>query len=135
MAKIKRRPGRPDHEPTAKQRAEAAAYAMVGVPHHDIAQMLGICTQTLLKHYDEELRLSKARANARVGGTLFRMASSGNNTAASIFWMKAQANWSERVRLANADGEPLPEAPAQAPIINIGFRNGGPGSDPRAQGS
>ena len=83
------------HEPTDRQRAEAEAYAAVGVPHHDIAALLGMSTHTLLKHYKTELTIGKAKANAKVGKSLFQQATEGN-TSAAIFWMKAQAGWREK---------------------------------------
>ena len=40
---------------------------------------------------------------------LFNMATSGNNVAAAIFWMKARAGWREKnqVELTGPDGGPL----------------------------
>jgi len=99
---------RPNHKPSDAQRAEATAYAMVGVPHHDISILLGLTTKTLLKHYRRELDLGKARANAQIGGKLFKKAS-GGDTACMIFWMKAQAGWREvQVHaLTDPDGKAL----------------------------
>lgn len=103
------------HKPTEKQRTEVEAYAAVGVPHHDIARLVPMSIHTLLKHYRRELDVGKAKANAQVGKSLFQMATTGN-TAAAIFWMKAQAGWREKqsvelegtgalvVKLAGSDG-------------------------------
>lgn len=82
------------HSPTDKQIAEVEAYAAVGVPHHDIARLIGISTHTLLKHYEHQLGVGKAKANAQVAKSLFRQAIDGNISAA-IFWLKAQAGWRE----------------------------------------
>ena len=90
-----RRPnGRPNHAPTPEQRQLCELAAVIGTPHHDIAQLLGITTKTLLKHYRKELDLGKTRANVKVGGALYNAAVKGN-TSAQIFWMKAQAGWRE----------------------------------------
>ena len=86
------------HSPTDKQIAEVEAYAAVGVPHHDIARLIGISTHTLLKHYDHQLGVGKAKANAQVAKSLFRQALEGN-IAAAIFWLKAQAGWREKQEL------------------------------------
>ena len=83
------------HEPDDKTKSEVEAYAAVGVPHHDIAKLVGISIKTLLKYYDHELGVGKAKANAQVAKSLFKQAINGN-IAAAIFWMKAQANWSEK---------------------------------------
>lgn len=100
--------GRPAHKPTPAQIAEVEAYAVVGVPHHEISKLIGIDTKTLLKHYQHQLDTGKAKANAQVAKTLFKQAISGN-TAAAIFWMKAQAGWRERHHLEHTglDGGPL----------------------------
>jgi len=89
---------RKSHDPTDVQRREVSAYAAVGTPHHSIAKLVGLSIKTLLKHYRDELDTGKARANAQVGKTLFQQAIGGNTTAA-IFWMKAQAGWTDRLQI------------------------------------
>lgn len=91
----------PAHKPTAKRRTEIRAYAVVGTPHHHIAKLMSIDTKTLLKYYDEELRLGKAQANAAVGGSLYKMAVGCKCPSATIFWMKAQAGWREKSELVH----------------------------------
>lgn len=92
------------HRPTQKMRDQVEAYAGIGVPHHDIAKLQKLSTHTLLKHYSVELGVGKARANAQVANSLFRMATSGGNVAAAIFWMKAQAGWRETPLQTPLDG-------------------------------
>lgn len=94
------------HEPTDKLKAEVGAYATVGVPHHDIAKLVGIDTKTLLKYYRGELESSKARANAQVGRALFKAATTGGSIPAAIFWMKAQAGWRDRIDMTS-DSKPM----------------------------
>lgn len=67
----------------------------MGVNHDDISRLIGVSKKTLYKYYDAELKLGKAKANAKVAQSLFSQAMSGN-TAAAIFWMKAQAGWREK---------------------------------------
>lgn len=98
--------GVPRHVPTERTRAEVSAYAAVGVPHHDIAALIGVSIKTLLKYYGTELRTGKAKANATVGKRLFQLATDGRNVAAAIFWMKAQAGWRERSDVGFPDGAP-----------------------------
>lgn len=95
------------HEPTERQRIEAEAFAKVGVPHHDIAVLLGITTKTLLKYYARELELGKARANAEMGKTLYAMGTVDKNVAAVIFWMKAQAGWREKHEIVGKNDGPI----------------------------
>jgi DNA-binding XRE family transcriptional regulator len=73
-------------------------HTMVGTTQADVAQILGIDEKTLRKHYRGELDLSKAKANATIGGALFNKAKGGDTTA-MIFWMKTQAGWREKQEL------------------------------------
>ncbi len=84
------------HEPTEDTLKLARTLSGLGVPQDDIATLIGVSKPTLHKHYREILDKGMAEANAKVAGSLFNQATSGN-TAAAIFWMKARAGWSEKV--------------------------------------
>jgi predicted transcriptional regulator len=88
--------GRPAFEPTAKARKFVASMAALGVRHDEIATLLEITPKTLRKHFRSELDRGVIEANAKVMQTLYRMASSGKNTAASIFWAKTRCGLRER---------------------------------------
>ena len=94
---------KPPHAPTDAMRQTVQLHTTVGTPQETIAQILGIDPKTLRKHYRDELDLSRAKANATIGGALFNKAK-GGDTAAMIFWMKTQAGWKERLEL-NGPGE------------------------------
>ena len=94
---------RHEHAPTDAMRQTVQLHTTVGTPQETIAQILGIDPKTLRKHYRDELDLSRAKANATIGGALFNKAK-GGDTAAMIFWMKTQAGWKERLEL-NGPGE------------------------------
>ena len=85
---------KPPHAPTDAMRQTVQLHTTVGTPQETIAQILGIDAKTLRKHYRDELDLSRAKANATIGGALFNKAK-GGDTAAMIFWMKTQAGWRE----------------------------------------
>ena len=85
---------RPQHEPTEATRQTVQLHTTVGTTQATIARVLGIDEKTLRLHYRDELDISKAKANATIGGALFNKAKSGD-TAAMIFWMKTQAGWRE----------------------------------------
>ena len=70
--------------------------AAYGIPHLDIAKVIGIDRKTLEKHYRYELDTGHIKATAKVAESLFKKAT-GGNVAAAIFWMKARAGWSETV--------------------------------------
>ena len=81
--------------PTPEQRNQVGVLAGFGLPHHQIAVLLGCDAKTLRKYFEEELSVGNAKATAKVAQTLFNKAISGD-TACLIFWMKARAGWRER---------------------------------------
>ena len=82
--------------PTEKQRRTVRAMSGYGIPQTDIATILEIDAKTLRKHFRRELDRGSIEATTKVAQTLFSMATSGQNTAAAIFWMKARAGWREK---------------------------------------
>ena len=51
---------------------------------------------TLLKHFREELDNGATKANVKVVAALFKMATSGDCPAATIFWCKTRLGWREK---------------------------------------
>ena len=96
------------HEPSAESRKLVESTSGLGLPHEQIAILVGIDDKTLRKHYRQELDLGKAKANGQIAKTLFNKAMSGDTTSL-IWWTKAQLRWSETVKqeVTGADGEPL----------------------------
>ena len=86
------------HEPTEAQKAEVRALASMGIPHDQISAYIGIDKKTLYKYYREILDRSKIQANMKMAQCLFKQAQEGS-TAATIFWLKAQAGWQDRQAL------------------------------------
>jgi hypothetical protein len=101
---------KPSHKPTEATRQTVQLHTMVGTTQGDISRVLGIDEKTLRKHYRDELDLSKAKANATIGGALFNKAKSGDTTA-MIFWMKTQAGWREKqdINHSSEDGSMTPK--------------------------
>lgn len=116
--------GRPQHEPTEQQRGTVRAMAAYGVPEEDIAKVIGIDPKTLRKHYRRELDTAHVEATAKVAQSLYSQAT-GGNVAAAIFWMKARAGWSERIRteVTGADGAAVT---LQVKIVDEGSDPAGP---------
>lgn len=83
------------HEPTKQTRELVSLHATMGTRQDVIADILEIDPKTLRKHYRKELDQSTAKANAQIGGALFKKAAAGDTTA-MIFWMKTRAKWRER---------------------------------------
>lgn len=97
-----------EHEPTDEQRRLVESTSGLGLPHEQIAILVGIDDKTLRKHYRRELDAGKAKANSQIAKTLYSKALAGDTTSL-IWWTKSQMRWSETVKqeLTGADGEPL----------------------------
>lgn len=106
VKKEKKPRGQKPHEPTAEKKQTVRMHAMVGTRHELIAEVLGICVDTLYKYYRKELDLSSSIANANVGGALYNKAISGDTTA-MIFWLKTKAGFKERQIIENHDVKTL----------------------------
>ena len=68
-----------------------------GIPHDDIATVIGVSPHTLRKHYAKELDTGQIIATSKVAQNLFRIATGEGREAvtAAIFWLKTRAGWSE----------------------------------------
>lgn len=95
--------------PTPEQRKTVEAMAAYGVPHEQIGVVVGISAVTLRKYFESELETGAIRANAKVAETCYRMATSGDNPAATFFWLKTRAGWKETHvnEIAGRDGGPV----------------------------
>ena len=93
------------HEPTPETRLQVKTLASVGTPQDQIAIVVGITKNTLLKYYRKELDSAMTMANAKVAQSLFQQATAGN-TAAAIFWLKCRAGWvdTQKVEMTGANG-------------------------------
>jgi hypothetical protein len=101
--------GRPPHLKTEDTRIKVYTLSTVGTRHEDIASVLNISHDTLVKYYKEELDKGRIEANASVAETLFKQAKEGNTTA-MIFWLKSRAKWKESTQheiSGNPDGSPV----------------------------
>lgn len=104
------------HKPTDEFRRMVESTSGLGLPHEQIAILVGIDDKTLRKYYRNELDIGKAKANGQIAKTLFSKAVSGDTTSL-IWWTKAQMRWSETVKqeLTGESGTPL------IPHIQVSF--------------
>ena len=102
--------GRPAFVPTDDERKQVEALSGYGLPQDQIAILIrgGIHIETLRDHFATELVSGKAKANGQVGKTLFQKAM-GGDTAAMIWWSKAQMRWAETQKHEHTgtDGAPI----------------------------
>lgn len=98
-------------EPTKEEKIKVETLSGYGVPIEQIAALIrgGIDSDTLRNRFKDELIAGKAKANAKVGQTLFQRATSGEDTTAAIWWSKTQMRWAETQKheVTGADGGPV----------------------------
>jgi hypothetical protein len=97
---------RPRFKPADEQRKTVQVMAAYGIPEDQIARTLGvrgIDPKTLRKYFSRELSVGGTLANSAVAQTLYQMATSGKCAAATIFWLKSRARWTERAPLARPE--------------------------------
>jgi hypothetical protein len=88
---------RPRIKPSAEQRKLVRSFAAFGISQEQIARHVGIRSpKTLRRHYRDELDQGAMEANAHVAQTLYKMAVSGQQPVATLFWLKCRAGWKER---------------------------------------
>jgi hypothetical protein len=103
-SQLKKR-GRPAFKPTDEQRERVIALSSNGLPHIQIAPLIGCSSpKTLRKHFRDELDIGKIQANAKVAGALYQSALKGN-VKAQTFWLKTVGVWQEtgRVEIVSED--------------------------------
>ena len=105
---VKKKVGRPAHLKSLDTQKKVFDLATVGTRYEDIALVLGISDDTLVKYYKPELEKGRIEANAAVAGTLFEKAKQGD-TSSMIFWLKTRAQWSEKntTELTGEGGAPI----------------------------
>ncbi len=107
--------GRPSHEPTQQKRDMVESLSGSGLPHRNIATLIGVSPPTLRRHYAQELLLGSAKAKAKLTQTAWKMAwgspaeydKDGRLVRAEvppdrtmvIFLCKTQLNWAERFEI------------------------------------
>jgi hypothetical protein len=95
---------RPRFRATDEQRQKVKALAGYGLPQKQIAIIVEVgSVDRLRKYFHEELRLGPLEAQSNVRSTLFRLASSGRNPTATMFWMKTRVRWSEQGKVEEVE--------------------------------
>lgn len=89
--------GRPAFVPTDEERKQVEAMAGYGIPIDQIAVLIrqGIDRDTVMKHFNYELKAGKAKASLKVSQTLFQKCTVMQDTGALVWWTKSQMGWKE----------------------------------------
>ncbi len=104
------RGGRPAHAPTEESRRQVEILASRLMPQEAIAAIVGICDDTLRKHYAEELRKGDAEGCLKIAKSLDKLLESGSEKAI-LHLTKVKLKLTETRRheheVAGKDGAPL----------------------------
>ena len=109
--KVPKKRGRPEHEPTEQTRNQVSMMAAFGLRQYEIAKMMGMKNDTLVKYYSHELETGLNRAVVSVASKVYKTAVSDKNNAlnAAMFFLKTRGGWRENntIEVTGANGGPL----------------------------
>lgn len=88
--------------PTDEERNRIKLYIGLGLTQEQCAVLIGQSVDSLSRHCRKELDQGKAEILAKVAGNLVQKALAGD-TASTIFYLKTQGGWRERVDHTHAD--------------------------------
>jgi hypothetical protein len=91
--------GHPPTQPTPEQRELVKKLAGWGLRQIYIASTVKVDPKTLRKYYRQELDEGLIQAKTSVLHSLFDMATSRRNSAATIFWAKTRGDFTPKVKL------------------------------------
>jgi len=96
---------------TNEQLRQAEYCAGLGLTEEDVAHIIGVTIPQLdrLKRHDpnllKALAVGRAKAKSAVAQAAYKLAISGKSAPATIFWLKAQAGWSESLPVHKQDAK------------------------------
>lgn len=137
------RKGIPNFQPTEEQRRQVEMMAAIGIPHEHIAQLVlhagkPISTDTLTRHFSDELAVGLSKALSMAGGKLFSIALGQNDKAsvteqlrALMFIFNTRGGWATHAKVEDQrDGDDEQDETAVAAriagLIEKGLRKGKP---------
>lgn len=74
-----------DYVPTPEHRRIVESTSGVGLPYNEIAALIGIDEETLVRHYALEIEIGQAKANAQIAKTIYNKAQEGDATSLKIW--------------------------------------------------
>lgn len=80
--------GRPSYEPSDQDVRTVKALSVAGWAQSRIAEIIGVSENTLRKHFAELLEVGEEKAIAKVTGTYYQFATSGQHPKATKEWLE-----------------------------------------------
>lgn len=109
--------GRPGYRPTQAQRDRVQQLSARGAPLLDIAKDLGISNNTLVKHFEDDLRRGEFLANTNVAGVMYSMAVDKKHKKcfdAAKYWLERRAGWAQPGKGGSTPAQGKKEQQAEA---------------------
>lgn len=93
-----------EHKPNEKTREQVYFMSAIGHSQESIAKHLDLHTDTLRKHYRNELDNANLDAEQKLGKTLFQKGFEDGDLGAMIFWLKTRTKgrWKEEKKEDNS---------------------------------
>jgi hypothetical protein len=110
--------GRPAFELTLQNRKQVQDMAGLGIRQSYIAFFLGISARSLRRRFRAELDAGAASAEKNVLLSLYEMAVSRRNSAATIFWVKTRCDFDQRAPKSSSarhTSQSSPKSPTPKP--------------------
>jgi hypothetical protein len=118
--------GRPAHVTTPERCKQVEYMAALGLRQPNIALIMGISARSLRRRYRKQLDEGSAVAQKNVLVSLYEMALSQRNSAATIFWVKTRCGFAEgkqkppKTRISQAPSKSLqPKPKRQSTLIGL----------------
>jgi hypothetical protein len=118
--------GRRAYQPTTEDRLKVSRMCALGTPQYQIAIVMDMAPRTLRKHFRKELTEAAIEANFKVADTLYTMATSGKDIAATIFWAKTRNGFKVPVVAPPEPKAPEPAVPKPPSTIVLLNNDGAP---------
>lgn len=93
---------RPPKHLSRQDHDEIEMLAGIGLTQQQIADVKGICVETLVKYGEDALKRGKSKGIGKVARKCFEMATSGKHPAMTMFYLKTQGGWSVTPTLPEA---------------------------------
>ena len=93
--------GEPPYVPSPDERAKVEQMSGLGLTTEDMSILLNISRPTVEKHYQQEIRAGRVKADVAVTKNLFKIATgdTAQAAAAAMFWKKVRSRWHEVQRI------------------------------------
>jgi hypothetical protein len=112
--------GQPRIELSEEEIGKLKGFIIAGTPLEECAQLLGVSTDTLTRHYIGKIKEARTDRNLRIRLKLFNLAMDGN--VGALIWLSKQwCGMRDQVLLGEDPDNPFAGGGVKAPLIELVF--------------